>query len=203
PNKENEFISPPPPLCLQTTCNVTDGGSFYSVFAHPLGDYKVELHYELSGQPGPYNFVHDQNNNPLSCQGWGDYVCYIKNMNSSFTYTSGKLSQILIENTYTGVSCPQYMFLSTIHTATRIDFTHSFKVEQAGGFPILSPVINVIVYKSDTVPLGQNFTSFTPTGRTYYYEYNIAGTRLKISRFKDNANAVPKEFTFNYDRTAR
>src|SRR5574339_382667 len=72
PKTESEFLSPPPPLCQQTTCNVTDGGSFYSLFAHPIGDYKGELHYELSGQPGPFNFVYDQNNNPLSCQGWGD-----------------------------------------------------------------------------------------------------------------------------------
>ena len=203
PKIENEFLSPPPPLCLTGTCNVTDAGSFYSLFAHPLGDYKGELHYEFSGQLGPYNFVYDQSNNPISCQGWGDYVCYIKNHNSSFTYTNGKLSQIFIDHTYTGASCPQYMFLPTIHTATRIDFTYTFKAEQVGGFTILTPITNAIVYKSDTVPLGQNFTSFTPTGRTYYYEYNIGGTRLKIKRFKDNASSLPKEFSYTYDSVGR
>jgi|GEM_PF-4968138 len=199
PKTENEFLSPPPPLCPFAKCNITDGGEFFHWFSWGTSIYEGELHFELSGQPDPYGFTYDQNDNPLTCFGDIYYSCYTMHLSSVFSYTNGKLSSILVDNTYSDPGCPPFVNLPTIHTGTRVDFTYTFRVEQTGGIPILFPVINATVYKSDTVPLGQNFTSFTPTGRTYYYEYNISGDRLRIKRYKSNPSAITKEVRYTYD----
>ena len=196
---EGEFLSPPPPQCPLSTCNITDGQNYFYWFAKSLGSYEGELHYELSVQPAPYDFIYDQNNNPLSCEGFGFFTCYKKYLNSVFTYTNGKLSSISIDETYADPGCPGYVNLPNIHTGTRIDFAYSYRVVQVSGFPVFYPVTTATVYKSDTVPLGQDFTSFTASGRTYYYEYNVASTKLRIKRYKADASAVTKEFTYSYD----
>lgn len=199
PKKENEFLSPPPPLCQFGNCNITNGGGFFDWFAWGTSIYEGELYHELSGQPAPYGFTYDENNNPLTCLGEGLYNCYTKYHSSVFTYTNGKLTSILVDNTYSDPGCPGYQNLPNIHTGTRIDFTYTYRVEQVGGFPVLFPVTNAIVYKSDTVPLGQNFNSFTPTGRTYYYEYGLSGDKLRIKRYKANSSAITKELRYTYD----
>ena len=197
--KENEFLSPPPPLCPFTKCNITDGGGFFHWFSWGTSIYEGELHFELSVQPDPYGFTYDRNDNPLNCFGEGYYNCYTKHLSSVFSYTNGKLSSILVDNTYSASGCPGYENLVNIHTGTRVDFTYTFRVEQIGSIPVFFPVINATVYKSDTVLLGQNFTSFTPTGRTYYYEYNISGDKLRIKRYKSNPSAITKEVRYTYD----
>ena len=197
-----EVLSPPPPQLCLGTCNISSVPIASDWFAQALGSYG-ELRHEIKAEsPAPFSFTYDANNNLATCSGLGPGACYFEYYNSTFNYTNGKVSSILVDHTYDKIGCPQYTNLPNIHTGTKVDFAYSTKVTYIGGFPIYTPVINATVYKSDTVPLGQNFNTWTPTGRTYYYEYGVLGLSdnlLKIKRYKDDPLAPLREFRYTYD----
>jgi len=199
----DEVLSPPfPQLCLGT-CNVSSAPDFSDWFGEALSSSYGELRAEIKAEsPALFSFTYDANNNPATCQGLGPGACYFEHFNSAFTYTNGNVTSILVDHTYSNIGCPQYTNLTNVHTGSKIDLAYSTKVVTVAGLSFFFPVINATVYKSDTLPIGQNFVNWTATGRTYYYEYGalgLADNQLKIKRFKENANAITKEYRYTYD----
>jgi len=199
----NEVLSPPPPQLCLGTCNVSSVPVFSGYFGQALNSSRGELRNELQAVGlAPFSFTYDANNNPATSAGYNPGACYFEYFNSTFSYINGGVSSILVDHTYGNIGCPQYTNLPNIHTGTRIDFAYSIKVITVAGLPFYYPVLNVTVYRSDTVAIGQNFNTWAPTGRTYYYEYGLLGlsdNQLKIKRYKDNPLSVTQEFRYTYD----
>ena len=199
----NEVLSPPAPDC-SGTCNISSvPDDPHHILGQPLWWYTGELGTELAAYGGnPFTFTYDANNNPATCAGYTPGTDFWLYYNSTFNYTNGRLTSIFVDNTYTGYVHPDYSFLANMHTGKRIDLAYSNKVVNAGGYIAIFPVINVTLYKSDTVPLGEHFRFWTATGCTYYYEYGLldySHNQLKVKRYKANALAVTQETRYTYD----
>lgn len=189
-------------LCLSGNCVVTGGSGFFDVLSYgyyPVGNGS-DLVNELSGTyylGGPSGITYNNENNPVTCSGLSFSSCHTINYNSSFSYENGKIKSILAEHTFQP-NCPSGQYLANKHQADRIDFVHSYRIVNQGSFPMLLPVITATIFKSDTVDLALPYTNFVATGESYYYEFNLSGTKLILKRYKPTAAAIATEYKYTY-----